>query len=215
MISRLRRFATPPEVLIKRNTIFAAAKRHNALAGQILNVGSKNSRIGAHCTNFDCVAGPQVDIVGDAHNLEAYFENESFDAVILSAVLQYCENPNIVLERAARVLRPGGLVLIDAPFLQPYCPDGVDLWRFTADGLRRLCEPHFIVLEVSPSITVGSAIAFTFQRAASRGRNRSIAVAAAWLVTLLVYPLRFLPWASLETAGAILLVGRKRAGKSG
>jgi hypothetical protein len=103
------------------------------------------------------------------------------------------------------------LVLIDAPFLQPYCPDGADLWRFTAQGLRRLCEPHFAVLEVSSSITAGPAIAFTFQRAALRAGNRPIAFALTWLVTMLVYPLRFLPGSSLETAGAILLVGRKRS----
>ncbi len=210
MMSRLRRMAVPPEVLIKRDSVFAAAERHHALQGRILNVGSKDVRIGEHCVNFDCVAGPQVDVVGDAHHLGRHFEKESFDAVILSAVLQYCEDPRRVLEQAAHILRPGGLVLIDAPFLQPYCPDGSDLWRFTADGLRRLCEPYFEVLEVSPSITTGPAIAFTFQGAASRAGNRSVAVALTWLVTLLVYPLRFLPGTSLEAAGAILLVGRKR-----
>jgi hypothetical protein len=42
-------------------------------------------------------------------------------------------------------------------------------------------------------------------------RNRPVAIALAWLVTLLTYPLRFLPGASLDTAGAILLVGRKRS----
>jgi SAM-dependent methyltransferase len=211
MTSRLRRMAAPPEVLVKRDSVFAAADRHHVLQGRILNVGSKNVRIGADCVNFDCIAGPQVDVVGDAHHLGRHFEKESFDVVILSAVLQYCEDPRLVLEQVAQILRPSGLVVIDVPFLQPYCPDGADLWRFSADGLRRLCEPHFTILEVSPSIAVGPATAFTLQIAASRMRNRPVAIALAWLVTLLTYPLRFLPGASLDTAGAILLVGRKRS----
>jgi SAM-dependent methyltransferase len=107
-MSRLRRMAAPPEVLAKRDTVVAAAGRYDALQGRILNVGSKDVRIGANCVNFDCVAGPEVDVIGDAHRLSTHFEKESFDAVILSAVLQYCEDPRLVIEQAAQILRPEG-----------------------------------------------------------------------------------------------------------
>jgi SAM-dependent methyltransferase len=211
MIDTLLRFATPPPVLRKRDDIVSAMERYGALDGRILNVGSKNERLGRGCVNLDIQPGPEVDVVGDAHDLLGHFQRETFDTVVLSAVLQYCAKPEVVIGQTARVLRPKGLMFVDAPFLQPYCPDGPDLWRFTADGLRLLCEPEFDVREVGPSITAGPATAFIAQGAMSRLHNRLLAGAMTWAATLLFYPLKYLPGGSLETAGAILLVARKRA----
>jgi SAM-dependent methyltransferase len=212
MTAFVRRFAGPPNVLTKIDTIERAAARHNALAGRVLNIGSKNVRLGRQCTNLDIVPGPQVDVVGDAHQLSKYFAAESFDTVILSAVLQYCAEPRQVIEQVWRILCPNGLLLIDAPFLQPYCPDGPDLWRFTADGLRRLCEPYFTIVELETSIGSGSAVAYVCQSAASRGANRYAAAIRAWMISLLVYPLKWMRAADQHTAGAFLLVGRKKVG---
>jgi SAM-dependent methyltransferase len=196
-------------VLRKADTIDAAIARHGLANGRLLNVGSKDVRLGRECINFDIAAGPGVDVVGDAHELASHFPVESFDAVVLSAVLQYCERPREVLEQAHEVLKPSGLLLIDAPFLQPYCPDGADLWRFTADGLRRLCENHYEILELNPSITAGPALAFFSQAIAGARDNRPAAMLFGWITSLLVYPLRYLPNRSVRTAGAFLLIGRK------
>jgi len=206
----LARLAQPPNVLTKLDTIERAAVRHNALAGRVLNIGSKNVRLGNQCTNLDIVAGPQVDVVGDAHKLAEYFPGGSFDTVVLSAVLQYCIEPRRVIEQAWQMLRADGILLIDAPFLQPYCPDGPDLWRFTGDGLRRLCEPYFTILELKTSIPGGSALAFICQSAAAQPTNRYAAAALGWMVSALVYPLKWLRAAHPNTAGAFLLVGRKK-----
>jgi SAM-dependent methyltransferase len=205
----LKALASPPNLLLKRQTIEAVAERHGLLAGRILNVGSKNVRLGANSINLDVVAGDGVDIVGDAHELERHFPEKSFDAVVLSAVLQYCENPRRVIEQAHYVLKPGGMLLLDAPFLQPYCPDGSDLWRFSDDGLRRLCEKHFEIVELSPTFTMGSSVAFILQRALTTRKNRVLATLSGWLVTLAVYPLRYFRSDDDATAGAFLLVGRK------
>jgi SAM-dependent methyltransferase len=177
--------------------------------GRVLNVGSKNVKLTRECINLDIAAGPGVDVVGDAHDLASHFPAESFDAVVLSAVLQYCERPHEVLQQAHQVLKPAGLLLIDAPFLQPYCPDGADLWRFTADGLRRLCKDQYEILELSPSITAGPALAFFSQAVAGARDNKQAAALFGWIVSLIVYPLRYLPNRSVRTAGAFLLVARK------
>jgi SAM-dependent methyltransferase len=205
----LRTLASPPNVLLKRQTIKAAAERHGLLAGRILNVGSKNVRLGADSINLDVVPGDGVDVVGDAHELERHFPEKSFDTVVLSAVLQYCENPQRVIQQAHYVLKPGGMLLLDAPFLQPYCPDGSDLWRFSDDGLRRLCEKHFEIVELNPSFTKGSSVAFIVQRAFTTRKNRVLAALSGWLVTMAVYPLRYFRGNDGATAGAFLLVGRK------
>lgn len=43
------------------------------------------------------------------------FEAESFDAVILAAVLEHLYNPDEVVGEIARILRPGGALFIDVP----------------------------------------------------------------------------------------------------
>jgi SAM-dependent methyltransferase len=43
------------------------------------------------------------------------FESESFDAVILGAVLEHLYNPNETIREIARVLRPGGVLFVDVP----------------------------------------------------------------------------------------------------
>lgn len=205
----LRRIATPPAMLLKCDTIAAAAARNGAALGRVLNVGSKNVRIGEDCVNLDIVPGPGVDVVGDAHDLTTHFDRESFDTVVLSAVLQLCEDPDRVLAQARDVLRPGGWLFLDAPFLQPYCYDGPDLWRWTEDGLRLLCARHLTVIEISVSIPTVPALAFAVQAAARRAGNRYTGTVLAWTVSSILWPLRYLPLFDTRTAGAFLLVGRK------
>jgi len=207
--SILRAVAVPPNVLLKCDTIEAAAERYGLLSGRILNVGSKNIRVGPNSINFDLVPGPAIDVVGDAHELDGHFPEASFDTVVLSAVLQYCADPPRVIQQVHHVLKPGGMLLLDAPFLQPYCPDGLDLWRFSGDGLRSLCKKHFEIIEVNPSFTTGSSLAFVIQRALTSKKNRFLTAATGWLVTLIVYPLRYFRSTDGATAGAFLLIGRK------
>jgi SAM-dependent methyltransferase len=213
MIARLkmllRALASPPNVLLKRETIEAAAQRHGLLGGRILNVGSKNVRLGQNTVNLDVVSSAGVDVVGDAHELERHFPEKSFDTVVLSAVLQYCENPQRVIQQADYVLKPGGMILLDAPFLQPYCSDGLDLWRFSEDGLRKLCGRYFEIIELKPSIATAPALAFIIQHAASTKKNRLAAAFLGWAATMFVYPFRYVPSSNSGTAGAFLLIGRK------
>ena len=207
--SLLRAVAVPPNVLLKCDTIDAATERYGLVGGRILNVGSKNIRLGSNSINFDLVPGPAIDVVGDAHELDRHFPEASFDTVVLSAVLQYCADPPRVIQQVHRLLKPSGMLLLDAPFLQPYCPDGLDLWRFSADGLRSLCKKHFEIIEVNPSFTTGSSLAFVIQRALTSRKNRFLTAATGWLVTLIVYPLRYFRSDDGATAGAFLLIGRK------
>ena len=47
--------------------------------------------------------------------LNCNFADESFDAVVLGAVLEHLYNPDETIREIARILRPGGMVFIDVP----------------------------------------------------------------------------------------------------
>ena len=64
----------------------------------------------------------------------------SIDAVLSTQVLEHVADPVIYLAECARVLRPGGRLLLSTHGIMVYHPDPVDLWRWTGAGLRRAVE---------------------------------------------------------------------------
>jgi 2-polyprenyl-3-methyl-5-hydroxy-6-metoxy-1,4-benzoquinol methylase len=46
---------------------------------------------------------------------DCHFESESFDVVILSAVLEHLYDPSRTIGEIARILRPGGVLFLDVP----------------------------------------------------------------------------------------------------
>lgn len=63
------------------------------------------------------------------------FHSATFDVAICTQAFSYFENPWTVIEEIARVLAPGGLLLLSTPGLYPYAEDR---WRFTHTGLEAL-----------------------------------------------------------------------------
>lgn len=62
------------------------------------------------------------------------------DAVLSTQVLEHVEDPDLYLAECARVLRPGGRLLLSTHGLMVYHPDPDDYWRWTCAGLRRVVE---------------------------------------------------------------------------
>jgi SAM-dependent methyltransferase len=67
-------------------------------------------------------------------------EDDSFDAVLSSQVLEHVTDPAVYLRECHRVLRPGGRLLLSTHGLMVYHPDPDDYWRWTCAGLRRAVE---------------------------------------------------------------------------
>lgn len=177
---------------------------------RILNAGSKSTRYGDNCLNIDIQDAHGVDLVADIHNLPDAIG--LFDAIICTAVLQYCRNPFQVAEEFLRVLKPGGHIFISAPWMQGYCPDTPDRWRFSADGLREVFK-SFEIIECAPGIKPGSAWAYLgFQIAEDATRNRYVNFALRHLAKWFLWPLRRIETAAQEKlAGSFYLIGRKSA----
>lgn len=70
------------------------------------------------------------------------FADEVFDKVVCLAVLEHTLRPWEVAREICRVLKPGGEVLIDYPFLQPMHGYPHHYFNATPSGHRSLFEPH-------------------------------------------------------------------------
>jgi SAM-dependent methyltransferase len=79
-----------------------------------------------------------ADTFADAHDLP--FPAGDFDTVICTQVLEHVAEPVRVLREAARVLRPGGILLLTAPMVWPLHEEPYDFFRYTPFGLRHLLE---------------------------------------------------------------------------
>ncbi len=70
----------------------------------------------AEYVGFDLYAGSNVDVVGDAHKLSRYFDHGEFDLVFSSACFEHFAMPWIVSHEIAKVLKVGGLVMIETHY---------------------------------------------------------------------------------------------------
>ncbi len=128
------------EILFNKNY-----KILNIGSGDFNGVGSKlwKYRKG-NVINLDILAGPNVDIVGDAHNLP--FNNNSFDTIIMQAVLEHLHSPDIALKEAFRVLKPNGYLYLEVPFLQGFHADPHDYFRYTQMGILQLTTDYGVII---------------------------------------------------------------------
>lgn len=86
---------------------------------------------------LDITATPDVtDVVGDAHALP--FDDASFEALLATEVVEHLREPIRFTAEAARVLRPGGRLILTVPFLYHRHAHPWDYWRPTAAGLRSI-----------------------------------------------------------------------------
>lgn len=70
----------------------------------------------AEYVGFDYYSGDNVDVVGDAHKLASYFEDEKFDLVYSSACFEHFAMPWVVATEIAKILKVGGTVFIETHF---------------------------------------------------------------------------------------------------
>lgn len=76
------------------------------------------------------------DHAGDVQSMP--LPGASFDTVVCTQVLQHVPEPLQALNEIARVLRPGGKVVLSVPHLVWLHNEPHDYWRFTGHGLRHM-----------------------------------------------------------------------------
>jgi SAM-dependent methyltransferase len=93
----------------------------------------------AHYVGFDFYAGPNVDVVGDAHRLSSYFaEGEQFDIIYSSACFEHFAMPWVVATEIAKMLKIGGLVFVETHFSFGSHERPWNFFQFSDMGLKVL-----------------------------------------------------------------------------
>lgn len=100
-----------------------------------------------------------ADFAGTAE--ETGLPGESFDVVLCTQVIEHCMNPWRALAEARRILKPAGALIVSAPHVWFYHPHPTDHWRFTQEGMVRLCKDA----ELEPAVLLaqGGSILTLFQ----------------------------------------------------
>jgi SAM-dependent methyltransferase len=106
------------------------------------------------------------------------FAAASFDGVLLSSVLEHLADPVAALEEVSRVLRPGGALVLEVPFLYWLHEEPHDFGRYTEHALR--CFADIAGLEVKQLEAYGG-IAAVIGDVAAKGLSLCAGRARNWL----------------------------------
>jgi SAM-dependent methyltransferase len=88
-------------------------------------------------TGIDMQGGYGVDIVADIHDLPAEWAGR-FSGVLCSEVLEHVARPWVALPMLARVIRPGGWIVVTTLTAFPLHGFPDDFYRYTRSGLELL-----------------------------------------------------------------------------
>ena len=159
-------------------TLNVVAKKNYALFGQMLLSKSSNPKvlvIGGRTLGqgmedlvklpitfieTDIAFGPLTKIICDAQYLP--FKDETFDGVIIQAVMEYMADPFQCAAEIHRVLRSNAILYSETPFMQPVHGGAHDFTRFTHLGHRRLYR-NFEEIASGTCLGTGSALTSTYR----------------------------------------------------
>lgn len=109
-------------------------------AGRYLDLGcGMRDRVFENCLYLEVYPSLTADIIVDAN--EPYpIQDRSLDGIGCFAVLEHCRRPWEIVSEISRMLKPGGRVWIDWPFLQPVHGYPSHFFNATRQGLRTIFE---------------------------------------------------------------------------
>jgi 2-polyprenyl-3-methyl-5-hydroxy-6-metoxy-1,4-benzoquinol methylase len=92
-------------------------------------------RSGFSVTQLDIDSERSPDIEAD---LCEWCDEEAYDVVVMSEVLEHLHDPQAALANVRRSLRDEGKLVLTVPFLFPIHDEPYDYFRYTEHGLRML-----------------------------------------------------------------------------
>lgn len=86
--------------------------------------------------------------IGDICVRNIFIEDNAFDYVVCTEVLEHTLQPFHAVDEIRRILRPGGKLFLSVPFNFRIHGPLPDCWRFTEHGIRALLQ-EFEILELN------------------------------------------------------------------
>lgn len=120
-------------------------------------------------------------------------DSASVDLVLSTETLEHVLRPAVFLSESARVLRPGGQVILTVPFSARWHFIPFDYWRYTPSGLASLLsEASFQDIRVygrGNAVTVACAKVISLAASSLERRSWDAAAVVRALLALLCFPL--------------------------
>ena len=180
--------------------------------GLILNIGSGGDFIQEMIINLDLDLLPGVNVVGNGET--SPFLDETFDLIINQAVLEHVKRPNRIVNEIHRVLKQGGYIYIESPFLQEYHGFPLDFQRYTLMGLENLLS---CFERIESGVCAGPSAAFgrIFREYfASFSDNIYIHQILKILAGWIIFPIRYVDlWLNRKRYAHVLAMGLYYIGK--
>lgn len=123
------------------------------ITGTVLSIGSMDDKDGegrlyrqyfgsaASYTTSEHIPYPGCDLVIDVRHMPQ-IADATYDCVFCSGVLEHVDDYEAGMREIARILKPGGTLLLGLPFRQALHLAPTDYWRFTEFGIRVLLDRH-------------------------------------------------------------------------
>lgn len=161
------------------------------LGGSIMGAGMEEfrARLNIEFIDTDVSFGPLTKVICDAHEIP--LPDHSVNGVVAQAVLEHVADPQRCVQEICRVLKPGGILYAETPFMQPAHATPYDFHRFTFIGYRRLFR-QFEQIALGPVGGPGQALGVQYENfLLCFSRNRAVRaflyVAARWSAFWLKY----------------------------
>jgi predicted SAM-dependent methyltransferase len=104
-----------------------------------MQVGVRGEKYGPDWESVDLYdTSPLVDHNWDLQNLPV--DDGTYDAIVCNAILEHVREAELAIYEMHRVLKPGGQIWVEIPFLQAFHAHPHDYWRVTLPGMRRWFE---------------------------------------------------------------------------
>jgi SAM-dependent methyltransferase len=147
----------------------------------------------------DVYFGDRTRIICDGHDLP--FADESFDAVVVQAVLEHVIDPFRCAAEIWRVLKPQGLVYAETPFMQQVHLGPYDFMRFTHLGHRKLFS-HFDEISSGALAGAGSVLAWACEYfLLSFTRSRRARMVIRGFIRLTLFWLKYVDYYVIDKPG--------------
>lgn len=199
------------ELLLRQST----SPRVLVIGGSILGQGMEclANHTAIDLVETDVSFGSRTMLICDAHDIP--FEDRSFDGVVVQAVLEHVVDPYRCCAEIHRVLKEGGVVYAETPFMQQVHGGRYDFSRFTHLGHRRLFR-RFEEIDSGAVCGPGMALAWSYRYfLLSFTTSRKLRAVLGLFASLTSFYLKYFDYylinkpGSLDAASGYYFMGRK------